>query len=399
MKPNRNHFGSLAAVLLVLVGALWFPGTALAYFDIVSLYQQKVKSFEAVYFLEEDGEWKRDRRVFEFFFSGDRILEEEEDGEVSKRGYTNLSGGLLFNVRPGKGGDIQVSFFNLWSGNQMGVDDMEIWEGLHGGRITFGKLAEMSLGSYWRSSSANVNWNEESSSGGRKASGFLELNSPYLFLKSSYVFGLGSQDGLDRWDCRFDYDHFSWVDSLTAGIVKYNFGEKRTLAGLDVTRLGFPSFRFLSGQLRVSGDGLAWGEVGLDMMFHSGEDFNLTRRGHFATSLGLQAMYSYVSPDGASIIGRPEEDEQHGVKAKLIAQVPAKWVLLALATFGAGMSGRYEDRQAAMRMAESVAREPRDILFCRLEFEYTYNAPETFLFPVPDIVDRHRLFVSLGFMY
>lgn len=390
-----------AAQLLVLATVVYSP-PALAYFDIVSLYQQKVKSFEAVYFLKEDKEWKRDRRIFEFFFSGDRILQEESGGEVEKRGYTNLSGGLLINARPGKGGDIQVSLFNLWSGNQMGIDDMEIWEALNGGRITYGEIAELSLGSYWRSSKAA--WDPGDSLGDeglarRKASGFMELNSPMLFLKSSYVFGLGEKSGLDRWDLRFDYDHLTWVDSLTLGVVQYNFAEKRTLGGLDVTRLGFPKFRFLSGQLRISRDGLAWGEAGLDLLLQSGEDFNLTRRGHFSTSLGFKAMYSYVSPDGASIIGRPGEQGQHGVKLKLTAQVPAKWVMLILVTIGAGMSGRPEDHQAAMRMAENVAREPRDILFCRVEFEYSYNAPETFLFPVPDIVDRHRLFLSLGFMY
>jgi hypothetical protein len=385
--------------LLVLLLVALPPSPARAYFDIVSLYQQKVKAFEAVYYLESDQKWQRDRRVFEVFYAGDRFLSAEQDGQVVKEGYTNQSAGMLVNVRPGDG-DLQLGLFNLWSSNRLDSSSSGTWEALHGGRVTFGELVELSLGSYWRSGQPGPRAQAASTRDlGRRASGFLELNSPILFLKSSYVVGLDTSRGVERWDLRFDYDQFRWVDSLALGLVQYHYSDQHTALALDVTRLGWPRFRFLSASLRMSDAGFAWAQGGLDLILLSREDFNLTRRGHFATSLGLQAIYSYVSPDGASLIGRPGDEGQHGFKARVTAQVPAKWVMVALATLGAGMTGKPEDQQLAAELAAEVAREPRDIMFCRLEFEYTYNSPETFLFPAPDIVDRHRMFFSLGLVY
>jgi len=398
---SRRHLSSVPLVALLFAFALLGGSRpARAYFDIVSLYQQKVKQFEAVYYLEKDREWHRDRRVFELFTSFDHILSKSQDDESELPSYTNLSGGLIVNVRPGDSGQVQLSIFSLWSGNQMFSEGLRIWEGLHGGRLTLGDYSEASLGAYWVSQDEADSASDWDASGPtQRASWFLELNSPRFWLKSSCVLPQKTDESVERWDLRFDYDQFPWVESLTAGYVQYNFGEKRGMVLLDVLRLGVPSFRFFSADTRISSSGIAWVRGGLDMLFQFEEDFNLTRRGHFATSLGLQARYSYTSPDGAAIVGRSSDDGVHGAQVKFTAQIPAKWLLTALVIFGAAYTGSYEDQQRAAAMLTNTIEEPRDILFCRIEFEYTYNSPESFMFPVPDIVDRHRLFVTLGFTY
>lgn len=393
--------------LLVLVTT----NSALAYFDIVGLYHKKVKSFEEVYFLKEDKTWHRDRRIFEIFGSYDII---GDDGtqivpwEAQPGDFVNTQTGLLFNVRPNKG-PIQMSFFNIVSNSSMDMDStlgqkFSTFEALHGGRLTMGEVLEVSLGGYWRA--------DETTDKEKEASGFLELNLPFIWFKSSYLVGMDFSSSGGRQDWRWEPDEFSFVDYFTVGLVRYDFDLTKSMLMADVIRLGFPKFRFVTFQSRfnLSDMELAWARVGLDMLFQFEEDFNLTRKGHFGTSIGLQAFYSVTNPTSTSLFkeeryssfmtpNTPLANEMlKGYQLKFIVQAPAKWIITFLMGVAAIMSG---DRRMIDNFSKQLQRtleNPKDVFFGRMEIEYTYNDPETFLYPL-NTQDKHRIFFNLGFIY
>ena len=169
------------ALLLVLL-LVWSGSEAAASFDIVGVYHERVKRFEAVYYLEEDTQWHRDRRIFELFGNTDSVSTQgDEDTDSITLGAA--SWGMLLNVRPEDSSDAQLSFFSLQHRARFQFDE-QLFEALHGA-MTVSDYAELSLGSYWKEFQGEMS-----------GSTFLELNSPRFFLKSSYVFGI--PQGLER---------------------------------------------------------------------------------------------------------------------------------------------------------------------------------------------------------
>ena len=400
-----RHVWVIPLLLFTTVNSAW------AYFDIVGLYHQKVKDFEAVYFLTEDKTWGRDRRIFEFFGNGDKILAPmDDDGNTVGSDLWNLSGGLLFNIRPNKG-KVQLTFFNLYSGNETETSASsgpDATEWLHGARLTMGDYAEVTLGGYWKTESMLTAGADGKT---KDASGFLELTCPAIWLKSSYVIGLSEK--LGRFDLRWEPDEFTFFDHISVGPVYYGYDKEKWMFAADVVRLGFPKFRFFTFQSRWTTDGPIMMKTGLDLRIQFQEDFNLTRRGHFGTSIGLQAFYTRGNPAKSTVFdvrqsgpagmgglgGYDLPDKMlTGYQLKFILQAPAKWILAILQGMAAAYSGDRRMMEQFGRSLQNIAREPRDIMFGRLEFEYTYNSPDTFLYPV-DVIDRHRLFMSVGFVY
>jgi len=436
------------AVAVAMASALLTARRAAASFDIVGVYQSKVKQFEAVYFLEKDENWHRDRRVFELFGEGDYLsyTPASQPGEDHALSIWSGSGGLLLNVRPAPMSRVQLSLFTLYNSARKPLPTSYLVAGgregnggvltelLHGARLTVGDLAEVSLGAYWLDSSTNAYTSGTptptptpgvptgaaptstslSPSATARGSFFAELNLPSLYAKSSYVIGknLSSQaDSLQRFDLRFPIDTLSFVENIEVGVVRYNFVEPKWMMALDIQRLGVPSFKFASASLRYSRtDGeLAWFKGGLDVMLQSDDDFNLTRRGHFGTSFGVQAFYTRVSPSGMNLFGAATSPAGTVTGYELTAtmQIPAKWFMTALMVVGAAAAQTSNDlddstkdfmaQQAAQALANTIE-EPRDILFTRLNITYSKNAPETFaILTTPE--DRGRLFVSVSFIY
>jgi hypothetical protein len=390
--PDRRA-GLFGALLLLL-----FPDVAGASFDVVGVYQSKVKSFEAVYFIEQDEQWRRDRRVVEMFGEGDWLTFGEE-GEIAAG-----SVGLLVNVRPDDRSQVQLSLFNIYNDGPLGSSDSRLREALHGARLTAGEWVEASLGGYWLIS-------ENSAQG----SLFLELNAPFLFSKSSYVIGKdlsGAESQLKRFDLRFSYDQLMFVDDIDAGLVRYNLGgEPNWMLAAKVTRIGHPQFKFASMDVRYSltTSELAWFRGGLDLLYQAEQDYNLTRRGHFGTSFGLRVFYTHASASGFQIFDlRPTTDETvSGWEVTALFQIPAKWFWTVLAMVGAGAaqsSDLYTDQQKqqmmedASRMMAATIEEPRDVWFARITFTVSQNAPETYaLLGAPE--ERMRYFFSLSFIY
>lgn len=397
----------------LLFAAALAPRAAEAQFDLVGLYQDKVKGFEAIYYLEEDETWARDRRVFEAFGTLNMLDRDEDTGLGEALFHWNA--GLLVNVKPRRG-RVQLTMFSM--ANQLRFLVHDVTEMLHGGRVTIGELLELSLGGYW------LLENTRQSFGNGGGSVFLEVNLPFLSAKSSYVLGQALdgddetlQDPLLRFDLRWSYSKLRWLDDVEVKAVRYNVsGDDNVIGMLSFTRLGLPGFRFLSGRVgwSFSESRLATVEGGLDVLAQFSEDFNASRRGHFGTSIGLELFGTYASPLGyrrfrprTSLLG--SESGVPGFKAQASFQIPMKWLLTAIAVVGSGLSAAYERQrgneqkareheQTGARILKSTVQEPEDELFTRLTAAYTYNDP-TVLEMFPGFESQHRLFFTLGIMY
>lgn len=373
-------------LLVAAVLSLW-PVAARAHFDIVSVYQDRIKGFETVYYLTKDETWHRDRRVVDFFGQWDLFGH-----------YMNVTGGLLLNIRP-ENSAIQLSLFNIFSGNQLTQDEFRNWEAVHGARLTLSNWVELSLGAHWRqvAESPQVAGIDPSRRGRIEAATFLELNVPVAYLLSSYVVAL---DAVRRLDFRFDYDTNKYFDSVGVGIARYSFEDTKWMIRASLTRLGHPEFRFFTTDVRFTFEGFAQFKTGFDYVLVLDEDFNATRRGHFGTSFTFRAFYNLMDTSRLAFFGKPLSGNlKHGFTAEFAAQVPAKWVLTAIALSAAAYSYKEEDIQRATEMLANTIEHPEDIVFSKVSFIYSYNDPDSFGLPVPSVEDQHRYFVTLSFMY
>lgn len=399
--------------LALLTGAVFAPRVSHAQFDLVHLYQDKVKGFEAIYYLEKDDRWARDRRIFEAFGTTNFLDRDEETGLGDAMLHWNA--GLLVNIKPSDS-NVQYTFFSM--ANQMRFLVHDVTEMLHGGRITAAEMLEVTVGGYWLLENAR-----ESFSNGR-ASMFLEVNLPFLGTRSSYVLGQNlrandevERDPLLRFDLRWNYDRLSWLDDVEVKMLRYNLSDEDNLLGsIAFTRLGAPAFRFLSGEAlwSFSENRLAAVMGGLDFLFQFSRDFNSSRRGHFGTSIGLQFLGTYASPLGyrrfrprVSLLG--SDAGVPGFKAQAVFQIPAKWLWTALLVFtsaaGAAMAEMQGDQRAkedlirgGAAILQSTIERPKDELFTRFTVAYAYNDP-TVLEMFPGQASQHRLLVTLGVMY
>lgn len=407
-------------LMTLLVPVLLLSGAqALASFDIVGIYHERVKRFEAVYYLQEDTRWHRDRRIFELFGNTDTV---SSSGDEVQEPITlgAASWGMLLNVRPSGASDAQLSFFSLQHRARFQYDDV-LFEALHGARLTVSDAVELSVGSYWKDFR-----------GAMSGSTFLELNSPRFFLKSSYVIGesLGAEPGegglleLLRWDLRFPYDQWRYADLLEIGLTRYNFsGEPNLVSRLGVERLHAPGANWLGLTAKVdysmTESKLVQAAVGLDLLIQPDADFNLTRRGHFGTSYGLRGVWRTGDPRALRVFSDPVtlapslSDEStepitgHDITAHL--QVPAKWVWTAVivtaSALAAAQAERDGDMAAARRHSETGQRvlratlkEPRDILFCRIGFTYSHNDISSYDI-LPQMVPRDRFLAHMSLVY
>lgn len=371
---------------LALAFILW-SSPAWAHFDVVSLYQEKVKGFDVIYYLTKDETWHRDRRIVDFFGQWDQFGD-----------YMNVSGGLLFNVKP-ENGDVQLSFFNMFSGNQLLQDEFRNWEALHGARLTISDWVELSAGAHWRqvAESPQVPGIDPATRGKFDAAAFFELNIPIIYVLSSYVV---SFERLQRLDLRFDYNTNPYFDSVSAGLIRYSYDETKWVVRATLSRLGHPKFRFFTLDVRCAFDGFMDLKTGFDYVLMLDNDFNATRRGHFGTSFGFRAMYNFMDTSNLAIFGKHlSGDLKHGFTGEIYAQVPAKWVLTALTVASAAYSGKAEDIERATEMLADTIEHPEDIFFSRVGFQYSYNDPDSFGLPVPEVEDLHRFFVTLSFIY
>ena len=383
---NRRFVGACGAALVAL--GLFLPSAALAHFDVVSLYQEKVKGFEAVYFLEKDEAWHRDRRIFEAYGQWDKFGD-----------YNNMSGGLLFNIRPDRASQIQLSLFSMFSGNQLAQTELRNWEMLHGARLTIANWVELSAGGHWRqiADAPEIPGIDPERRGKMEASGFFELNVPIAYVRSSYVVGL---DSVRRMDVRAEFNECSVFDSVGAGVIRYNYNDVRWMGHVYVERLGHPKFRFFTTDVRFGFWGFSDLRTGFDYILGLDEDFNSTRRGHFGTSFTFRAFYNYMDTANLNIFGSPASGRRlHGFTGEFAAQVPAKWVLTAISIAAAAYSGKDEDIDNASKMLENTIEHPEDEFFSRVSFTYSYNDPDSFALPVPNQEDEHRFFVTLSFIY
>lgn len=395
----------LGLALAVHLGA---PRVASAQFDLVEAYQERVKGFEAIYYLEEADRWARDRRVFEAFGTG-HWLRRDPDNEYFGEALLHWNAGLLVNIDPAERGALQLTLFSLT--NQLRFRVHDVTEMLHGARVTFGELLEVSLGGYW------LLENTRQTFGNGQASVFAEVNLPFMFLKSSYVFGAQldrDDDALLRFDIRLVYDELRFVDDVELDVTRYNLSDaENVLVSAGFTRLGTHDFRFLSGKAvwSVSEGRLGLLEGGLDLLLQLDDDFNATRRGHFGTSFGLEAIATYASPlayrryrPRVSLLDA--ETPLLGYRAVLSMQVPFKWVLTFLAAVGGATAAGLEDdpyrRQQLIddtsAMVQDTVEHPEDELFARLNFTYAYNDPGV-LEMFPGFSDQHRFYLSMGVMY
>ena len=395
----------MKVVLAILLLSLVTPNVASAAFDVVGVYQDKVKQFEAVYFLEDDESWHRDRRVWEFFGQFDRLEIGSNDPPST---LTNNSQGFLFNIRPEKTSQAQLSFFNILSTATVGSSGQERKEALHGARLTLGEWAELSMGAYWLETNGMMD-----------GSFFMEVNSPAFFGKSSYVIGKdtsGQGNSLKRFDLRFAYDQYPHADYLEAGLLRYRPAEEsHWLSIIRAERVGIHQYRFLSGEVGYSlTEGtLAWAKGGLDVMFQSDDDFNLTRRGHFGTGIGFHYLVTRVTPSvmklwQASPFGEPAEHID-GAEFGVDVQVPFKWFLTTLAVVGAAAveanpnateAQRENAREAATDVLASTIEEPRDETFIRFSLLFSINSPDSYSrIPRASEEERTRLYFTLSLIY
>jgi hypothetical protein len=383
---------------------------ARAQFDLVELYQDKVKGFEAVYYLEEDETWARDRRVFEIFGTVNGLDRSSSDDFSLGDDLFHWNAGLLVNARPGERGKLQLTFFSLTNQLRFRVND--ITEMLHGARVTAADVLEISLGGYWLLDDTRTAFGDTG-----QASLFLEVNFPFLGAKTSYVLGrdLSREDeSLLRFDARLGYDRLSFVDDVEAKLVRYNLADaENLLASVAITRLGTDDFRFFSGEAAWSlSEGLfAFARGGLDVLAALDEDFNASRRGHFGTSFRFEALGTFASPLGyrrfrPRLGVRDQAAGRGGATIRLTAQVPAKWVWTTLAVVAGALAGAVEDDpyerdrilEDTAEIAEATVREPEDELFARLVITYAYNDPVVLeMFPRAD--GQHRIYTQLGVMY
>ncbi|MCK5689878.1 hypothetical protein KAI87_11445, partial [Myxococcota bacterium] len=249
---------------------------------------------------------------------------------------------------------------------------------------------------------------------------FMELNSPEFFGKSSYVIGKDTSGGgnqLKRFDLRFTYDQFPHADYMEAGVIRYaQTGDPHWIAVAKVERAGYNQYRFLSGDVgySLSSGELAWAKGGVDVMLQSGDDFNLTRRGHFGTGFGFHLLFTQVTPEALEfwqagpVIGGP--DKITGMELGLNAQIPFKWFMTALSIAGAAAveadpNATKAQKARAMKVAtdmiESTAREPRDEVFVRLGMIMSINSPDSYVL-YPSTLgeeDRNRFYLTLSLIY
>lgn len=402
---------------------LWALGCiapeAAASFDIVGVYHERVKRFEAVYYLEQDTRWHRDRRIFELFGNTDDVSTTgDETYEPVSLGAA--SWGMLLNVRPEAASDAQLSFFSLQHRARFQFDD-QLFEALHGARLTISDYGEISVGSYWKEFQGEMS-----------GSTFLEINSPRLFIKSSYVIGeeLGLEESgesllaLLRWDLRFPYDQWPYADLLEVGLTRYNFnGSPNLVSHLGIERLHAKEASWLglhaALDYSLTHSRLVQASIGVDLLIQPEADFNLTRRGHFGTSYGLRAVYRTGDPGALRVFSNavaapafgPEEPGGHVTGHDITAhlQVPAKWVWTAIVVTASAVASvqaaREGDSAGARRHSETGRRvlratldEPRDILFCRLGFTYSHNDISSYDL-IPELVPRERFLAQLSFVY
>jgi hypothetical protein len=407
-----------SAVLIVLLLG-WSGSQAWASFDIVGVYHERVKGFEAVYYLEEDTRWHRDRRIFELFGNTDNVTTQGDDYDDTVS-LGAASWGMLLNIRPDAASDAQLSFFSLQNRARFQFD-VQLFEALHGARLTVSDYAEISLGSYWKEFHGEMS-----------GSTFLEINSPRFFIKSSYVIGdpLGLQESeeslleLLRWDLRFPYDQWKFANLLEIGFTRYNFsGSPNLVAHLGIERLHAPKATWLGlnadADYSLTQSRLVQASIGIDLLIQPDADFNLTRRGHFGTSYGLSAMWRTGDPSALRVfsdapsaptfsLGEPRQNVTgHDITAHL--QVPAKWVWTAIIVTASAAASVQADRdgdhRSAKRHRETGARvlnatleEPRDILFCRMGFTYSHNDISSYDL-IPELIPRERFLAHMSFVY
>jgi len=417
--PNRMVGPKTGQTLLLALLLVWSGSEASASFDIVGVYHERVKRFEAVYYLEEDTQWHRDRRIFELFGNTDSVST-QEDENTSAITLGAASWGMLLNVRPNDSSDAQLSFFSLQHRARFQFDE-QLFEALHGARLTVSDYAELSLGSYWKEFQGEMS-----------GSTFLELNSPRFFLKSSYVFGdpQGLEESKDsllqllRWDLRFPYDQWKFADLLEVGFTRYNFGgDPNLVAHLGVERLHAPQASWLglsaTADYSLTQSRLVQAAIGVDLLIQPDADFNLTRRGHFGTSYGLSAVYRTGDPSALRVFSsgsagpmlNPEDSQEqvtgHDITAHI--QVPAKWVWTAILVTTSAIASAQAEREGDMaaarqhrelgdRVLRSTLKEPRDILFCRLGFTFSHNDISSYDL-IPQLVPRDRFLAHMSFVY
>ncbi|MBI5511786.1 MAG: hypothetical protein HY903_23775 [Deltaproteobacteria bacterium] len=436
---RAHHRPGLLLAAATLCAALPWSGPARASFDVVGVYHEKVKQFEAVYFLQKDAEWHRDRRIFELFGEGDWLRYDNPalapfdtaDDKGTTATIFSGSAGMLINVRPDNKSKVQLSLFNIFSNTTKPLPATAfdgatarpegsggaVQEALHGARLTLGDVAEASLGAYWLTNTLET-WQAGVKAGESRASQgsfFFELNSPFLFSKSSYVVGKdlsGRDNEVKRFDLRLAYDQLLFVENLEAGFIRYNFTDQPNwMAAASITRIGAPQFKFLSAEVRYSltDHELGWFRGGLDILLQADDDFNLTRRGHFGTSFGAKAFYTRATTSTFQIFNTvtPHAETVTGYELTAYCQIPAKWFWTAVMLFGAAAaqsSDSFTDAQkqqmmdTATQMLADTIEEPRDIMFTRITFTMSKNAPETYAI-LGEPEDRTRYFASLSFIY
>ncbi len=392
------------AAWLLLLG----PTPAFAQFDLVGLYQHRVKGFEAVYYLEADERWARDRRVFELFGTLN-VLQRDPEEERFGEALFHVNAGLLLNLRP-KDGPVQLTLFSM--ANQLRFRVNDITEMLHGARVTVEDLLEVTLGGYW------LLENTRQSFGTGQASVYFELGFPFLHARSSYVIGprldRGAEDALLRFDTRFSYEQLRFVDDIGFELTRFDLSDaENLLATVGFVRLGTDAFRFLTADASwsLSEGRLAHARAGLDLLAQLDEDFNATRRGHFGTNFRLEAYATFASPLAyrrfrPRIAFANASEGRAGFTVEGSAQIPAKWfftTLLVVASAGAASlepnertRQRYLD--TAVQVTADTIEHPEDELFVRLTMTYAYNDPAV-LEMFPEYSDQHRIYFTMGIMY
>jgi hypothetical protein len=229
---------------------------------------------------------------------------------------------------------------------------------------------------------------------------FSEFNIPRFYTKTSQVVRktVGRGPVFERFDFRFEYDEFSFVDLLGLALVNYDFDESRSsqrIVEFSMERLGHPAFRFLSADAAYSmTDGeWAWLRGGLDFNIQFDGDFNASRRGHLGTSFGMHALVHQATPTAIRVYGNPGApafgrglDVAGGWDIGMRFQIPLKWFLTGIMLLStAAVSGYAEAygtsspeeierlRQSAIDLTMLTVERPEDILFFRLDASWQRN--------------------------
>ncbi len=360
-------------VLFFVISLCWvslFPG------DVVELYLNKVKGFESVYYLEEDDEWYRDRRIFELFGR-------YEGGTDQLENENKYAGGILANYRF-ETMKTQLGLFTIFSGERA----------LLGTKWSYRDYIDFSIGTLVEG----------------RAELFFEINSPRFFSRTNYLFDFIT-NRFKRVDFRFYFDTSRYFDELSIGPIFHPGEEERWEGRLDLLRFGIGRWRLLSFMMRASENGNSSIRTGLDWIYQSKEDFNLTRRGHFGTSFGIKLLYLFSNLEGmkeGEEFSEGSKGSRQGFYGNLHFQVPAKWFLTLVTGAGAAYASMKTDNHELVKVwgegiLKPTLREPRDILFVRFSMDYRINDPETVskekrreLFMNDDV---HALTLSIGIVY